>query len=209
MTTAVALFVLLTTLAWTFRSQVIFRRFPIRVSSLRSAISMSAIGNLVVAGVGLAALALVVEDWPYASVHAGNHPWVGLAAGAALCVPGSRFVASAVGRDVAEVELAIARLPATDRLATLAVVPFSEELLWRAALVAALSHLGLPIGVAVGFVAVISVAAHATMLGFGQLMQAVVPSAVGTSVAFLLGGFWVAVVVHVFADVEILVRPEA
>ena len=91
---------------------------------------------------------------------------------------------------------------------TLAVVPFSEELLWRAALVGGLTHTGLPLVVPVLIALAVSVAAHGSMLVGRQLVLAVVPSAVGTSIAFLLGGFWIAVLVHVFADVEILVPPK-
>lgn len=79
--------------------------------------------------------------------------------------------------------------------------------LWRAALVGGLTHVGLPLVAAVIAALVISVPAHGYAFNGRDLALAVLPSAVGTSVAFLLGGFWMAAAVHVVADAEILVPP--
>lgn len=91
------------------------------------------------------------------------------------------------------------------RLAALALGPLTEELIWRGVAVGALIALAAPFGAAVTFSVLLAVAAHHNAFTLDGLLKGVAPSSVGIALAYYLtSNLWVAILVHLAADVEIL-----
>lgn len=128
-----------------------------------------------------------------------------MAIGTLVSVPGSALLAQSIRREIAPMEREIRSLPIPNRLAILALVPLTEEVIWRGIATGALIGLGIPFPTAVALSIPLGVAAHRHAFDLRGLLTGVVPSSVGIAVAYLLSGnLTTAALVHIAADLEIL-----
>lgn len=190
---------------WTLGAGRILRLVRLDRRGLSEGLGIQIAGNALV---GILGLVLLIDTDGAVRHFVGRLTLSDLGAavlGVAVSVPGSALVASVVHREVVPMELEIRQLPMGFKLVTLALVPLSEEVLWRAIGVGALVAIGAPFGLAVSLSALLGVMAHRNAFAFHDLVKGVVPSSVGIALAFGLShSLWVATIVHVAVDMEIL-----
>jgi membrane protease YdiL (CAAX protease family) len=186
---------------WTLGADQILRLVRLDRRGLSEGLGIQIAGNALV---GIFGLVLLIDTDGAVRHFVGRLTLSDLAAavlGVAVSVPGSALVASVVHREVVPMELEIRRLPMGFKLVTLALVPLSEEVLWRAIGVGALVAIGLVVSLS----ALLGVMAHRNAFAFHDLVKGVAPSSVGIALAFGLShSLWVATIVHVAVDLEIL-----
>ncbi|MDQ1569228.1 MAG: Type prenyl endopeptidase Rce1-like [Actinomycetota bacterium] len=190
---------------WTTSSGWVLRRLHVKPESLAAAVSTQIVGNVVVVASGVVFLLGSEGSLVHFSRIPDGHDAAVALLGIVVAAPGSVWLARLVRREVAPIELEIRQLALPRRIVTLAFVPLTEELIWRGVTSGALVALGAPFGLAVMASGVLGVLAHANAFTVQGLLRGVAPSSVGISVAYYYTrNLWVAVLVHLAADLEIL-----